>query len=161
MITTKSPASTAYPRKKDMDLMKRSIPVQARRWVATPSPALLDSCLRGNDRERFQSFLVTPLCSAPCIVALCDIFKMADQISRTNLSCFLRIDGSHRYICAMTRIENNILCTRKSTWFGFFLSIWGAGKKVNLTIIDDNTSALTFFVSRAFFCHFQAQHKSS
>ncbi len=59
--------------------MKRAIPAQARIWATTPSPALLDSCLRRNDRESFQSFLVTPLCGVTFLLALCAISNMADQ----------------------------------------------------------------------------------
>ena len=70
MLSNQSPSTSIA----DMDLMKRVIPAQARIWRA-PSPALLDSRLRGNDQGR--GFLVTPLCGVTFFLALCAMLGVA------------------------------------------------------------------------------------
>ena len=83
------PTYTMLPLIGDMELTKRAIPVQAR-IGATPSPAVLDSRLRGNERGGKVSglFLVTPLRGVTFSWALYAISDMADQCPALYLAVF-------------------------------------------------------------------------
>ena len=90
--------------------MKRAIPAQARIWATVPSPALLDSRLRGNDRESSQSFLVTPLCCVTFFLAvMLELIWVLESIQELMLLSILKFEQQQALQRFLRHARNNNL----------------------------------------------------